>query len=441
MKKIIAMVGFFGVFASSVAGVSAAYFDNTPVIRCDTQITKTLQKGSRGTEVYTLQQALVNFGFLNAAPNGYFGAQTASAVRAFQIDNDIRANGIVGPATRDAINEGLCDNSVTGVTTVDSSVSYDQYDPNARVITPDSSHPTVYATPQNLSRSYVGSTVVNQSGPVLVSGNTSASLASQVAGAGVVYNPSTGYTIGITPRSGSITVTSPVANAVYQEGDTVYVQFGTNNLQTAPYSILLESAISGQSKTVAIISNTSYSFVLTKELLDSVCSGACNNNQQGSFKLVVTTPTIDIAGNTTTLRAAVAPITVNRVPAMGQVSLTTSKTPVNSGEIFKLYVNLPTGTSWGATNYNGYAYGAYTIKLQAVCVPGVTASIAGTPCGQDFILPLNTQTFQQEVPAMITNTSWYKQNVTFRITAINALGQVVGTGETSVTVNAAAFNW
>lgn len=437
MKKIIAMVGFFGVFASSVAGVSAAYFDNTPVIRCDTQITKTLQKGSRGTEVYTLQQALVNFGFLNTAPNGYFGAQTAAAVRAFQADNGIRANGIVGPATRDAVNEGLCDNSVTGVTEVGSTVSYDQYDPNARVITPDSSHPTVYATPQDFSRS----TVVSQSGTVLVSGNSSMSPVSQIAGTGVVYNPTTGYTIGITPRSGSITVTSPVANAVYQEGDTVYVQFGTNNLQTAPYSILLESGISGQSKTVAIISNTSYSFVLTKELLDSVCSGACNNNQQGSFKVVVTTPTIDIAGNTSTLRAAVAPITINRPLPLGQVSITTSKTPVNSGEIFKLYVNLPTGISWGATNYNGYAYGAYTIKLQAVCVPGVTASIAGTSCGQDFILPLNTQTLQQEVPAMITNTSWYKQNVTFRITAINALGQVVGTGETSVTVNAAAINW
>jgi peptidoglycan hydrolase-like protein with peptidoglycan-binding domain len=390
--------------------------------------------------VYTLQQALVNFGFLNASPNGYFGVQTASAVRAFQVDNGIRANGIVGPATRDAINEGLCDNSATGFTQVDSTVSYDQYDPNARVITPDSSHPTVYATPQNLTHSFVNSSV-SQSGPVLVSEGVSSSISSQVAGAGIVYNPSTGYTIGITPRSGSITVTSPVANAVYQEGDTVYVQFGTYNLQSAPYSILLESGISGQSKTVAIISNTSYSFVLTKELLDSVCSGACNNTQQGSFKVVVTTPTIDIAGNTTTLRAAVAPITVNRVPTYGQVSISASKTPVTSGEIFKLYVNLPSVVSGNTTNYNGYISNAYTVTLQAVCVPGVTASIAGTPCGQDFTLPFTTQTFQQEVPAMITNTSWYKQNVTFRITVKNMLGQIVGTGETSVAVNASAFTW
>jgi hypothetical protein len=125
----------------------------------------------------------------------------------------------------------------------------------------------------------------------------------------------------------------------------------------------------------------------------------------------------------------------------GQVSITASKTPVNSNEVFKLYINLPKDISWNATNYNGYTYGAYTVRLQAICGSGVTASIAGTPCGQEFVLPMSESTFQQEVPVMVGNTSWYKQNVTFRITASNGLGQTVGTGETTVSVNAAPFNW
>jgi peptidoglycan hydrolase-like protein with peptidoglycan-binding domain len=436
MKKIIAIVGFIGVLASSTAVTSAGYFDATPVIRCDTQITNTLQIGSSGAEVYTLQQMLLDFGFLNVAPNGYFGSKTASAVRAFQRDNGIRTTGIVGPATRDAVNEGLCDNSTTGVTIVDSffSNNNNQYDPFVRVITPSSANPAIYATPQSFSPEQI---MTPSFQPTNTQGYPQGNYVSPspIIGAGIVYNPSTGYTIGIVPQSGSITVSSPVANAMYKEGDTVYVQFGTDNLQTAPFTILLESSITGQSKTVAIISNTSYSFVLTKELIDSVCSGTCNNNQQGSFKVVVTTPTTDIAGITSTLRAAVAPITISRPPVYGQVSITASKTPVNSTEVFRLYVNLP------STGYNTYINGTYTVKIQALCTTGVTASIAGTPCGQEFVLPMTSSTLQQEVPAVISNTTWYKQNVTFRITAVNAFGQIVGTGETTVSVNATPFNW
>jgi peptidoglycan hydrolase-like protein with peptidoglycan-binding domain len=439
MKKIIAIVGFIGVLASSTAITSAGYFDMAPVIRCDTHITNTLQIGSSGAEVYTLQQMLLDFGFLNVSPNGYFGSKTASAVRAFQRDNDIRATGIVGPATRDAVNEGLCDNSTTGVDSFFSS-NTNQYDPFVRVITPSSANPAVYATPQNFSAEQVISPAYQ---PTYTEGYNQGTYVSPspIIGAGIVYNPSTGYSIGIVPQSGSITVASPVANSVYKEGDTVYVQFSTENLKIAPVTILLESSITGQSKTIAVISNTSYSFVLTKELLDSVCSGTCNNNQQGSFKVVVTTPTTDIAGITSTLRAAVAPITISRPPVYGQVSITASKTPVNPNEVFKLYINLPSTTSWNAVNYNGYMNGAYTVKVQALCTVGVTASIAGTPCGQEFVLPMTSSTLQQEVPVMIGNTSWYKQNVIFRITAMNGLGHVIGTGETTVTVNPAPFNW
>ena len=435
MKKIIAIVGFFGFFAAQTTLASAAYFNTTPLPRCETNITKTLQIGSENNDVIILQRLLVNAGYLSTHPNGYFGRQTASAVRMFQRDNEIAATGIVGASTRNAVNERLCDTSLvdnnhgyyqdsnypTGVTYVT------QNDPFVTVISPTVISPSVYATPQNV---VTPSTTIGASSFVVPQGP------SQIASTGIVYNPSTGYTYGIVPQSGSVTVGSPVANNVYQEGDTVYVAWTTNNIQTAPYSILLESSITGQSKLVAVVGGTSYSFVLTKELLDSVCSGICNNNQQGSFRVVVTMPTTDIAGITSTLRAAIAPITIKRPLSLGLITITSSKTPLSSGEIFKLYVNVPTVT--GGTNTS---IANYSVRIKSICPPSVSASIAGVPCGQEFILPTVITATQQEIPAMITNVTWYKQDVTFQINVVNLLGQTIGTAETKVTANAAPFSW
>ena len=453
MKKILAIVGFFGVFATGVATSSAAYFNNAPAFRCDTQLTRNLQRGSENSEVYVLQKLLVNAGFLRAAPNGYFGYQTQAAVREFQLNNGIRPTGIVGEATRNAINERLCD-----VDLVDNTYNYDYYgysgygygysspttyvapnDPYVQVVSPNPSTPTVYATPQN----YTSPAPVTIANPSVIT-PSSVSVAtpvlpasSQIAGTGIVYNPSSGYTYGITPQPGSITVGSPVAYATYNEGDTVNVNWTTNNLQVSVFSIVLESTITGQKATVAVVPGNSYSFVLTKELLDSVCAGVCNNNQQGAFKISVTAPVADIASNTTILKATISPITIHRPYApLNRVSITTSKTPVNSGEVFKLYLNIPTGASW-----NTYFMGNYSIKVSAVCPSSVSVSIAGTPCGQDFTIPLAPTSFQQEIPASIINPTWYKQDVVFKLTVINLAGQVIGSGETKVTANGASFSW
>jgi hypothetical protein len=361
--------------------------------------------------------------------------------------------------TRNAVNERLCDTDL-----VDNTYSYNysysndgnygysvgttyvnSVDPFVQVISPSLSAPSVYATPQDISVTRAVSTAASRvvtggytSGPSIATpiATIPSNQSSQIAGTGIVYNPSTGYTYGIVPKSGSITVSSPVANSFYQEGDTVSVRWTTNNLQASTFAIVLESAVTGQSKTVAVVSGTSYSFVLTKELLDSVCAGTCNNNQQGSFKVVVTTPTTDIAGITSTLRAIVTPITIRRPLTAATVSITASKTPVNSGEIFKLYVNIPTGASWNA----GLA-GNYTIKVRAVCQSNVAVSIAGTPCGQEFTIPFAPTSFQQEIPASIINQTWYKQEVTFQLAVVNLQGQTIGVGETKVVANGAPFSW
>jgi peptidoglycan hydrolase-like protein with peptidoglycan-binding domain len=446
-------LGFFGILANTA---SAAYFDYAPAPRCDVQITRQLSRGSEGVEVTVLQDFLNRAGYLNATPNGYFGPATTAAVRAFQSANYISATGTVGPATRNAINERMCDTDLRGDSMTyygnyssnygygySSGTTYvDLYDPFVKVISPVVTTPTVYTNPQNVimpsNYSPYGTTVSNS---VITSASFAPATVPGIASTNIIYSPSLGYTYGLTPATGSLTITTPVANSVYNEGDTVYLAWSTNNLNANGFNILLENTSTSQSKTVTSTTGNSASFVLSKELLDVVCAGACglnySNNYQGTFRIVVTTPIRDISGTVSTFRAAVAPITIKRPYAnFGTVSITTSKTPVTSGEIFKLYVNIPTGASW-----NSNVYGQYSFKIRAICPAGTTASIAGVSCGNDFVIPFAPTFFQSEIPASIVNTSWYQQNVTFVLTVTNLAGQVLGTSEARVMVNAAPFSW
>ena len=54
-----------------------------------------LQKGDEGTSVTSLQEALIELGFLGGKPDGKFGKGTESAVIAFQQKNDYPATGIM----------------------------------------------------------------------------------------------------------------------------------------------------------------------------------------------------------------------------------------------------------------------------------------------------------------------------------------------------------
>ena len=60
---------------------------------------KTLKTGSRGTEVKKLQTALKEKGYYSMKVDGVFGKGTLSAVKAFQKDNGLKADGIAGPQT------------------------------------------------------------------------------------------------------------------------------------------------------------------------------------------------------------------------------------------------------------------------------------------------------------------------------------------------------
>lgn len=64
-----------------------------------------LQVGSKGSEVVALQKLLAKLKFFSGPTNGNFGQVTKAAVIKFQKANGISALGVVGPATRAALNK------------------------------------------------------------------------------------------------------------------------------------------------------------------------------------------------------------------------------------------------------------------------------------------------------------------------------------------------
>lgn len=59
----------------------------------------TLRRGDSGNEVISLQQRLIQLGYLTVTADGSFGNMTADAVTAFQQRNDLEADGVAGPTT------------------------------------------------------------------------------------------------------------------------------------------------------------------------------------------------------------------------------------------------------------------------------------------------------------------------------------------------------
>ncbi|MEH2235295.1 peptidoglycan-binding domain-containing protein [Nostoc sp.] len=59
-----------------------------------------LRVGDRGEPVRIVQEQLIQAGYLEGEPNGYYGPYTADAVRRFQSANFLTASGVAGPTTR-----------------------------------------------------------------------------------------------------------------------------------------------------------------------------------------------------------------------------------------------------------------------------------------------------------------------------------------------------
>ena len=60
----------------------------------------TLRKGSTGTAVSQLQEALVSLGYMAGKPDGTYGDETVAAVKAFQKNNSLNVDGAAGEETQ-----------------------------------------------------------------------------------------------------------------------------------------------------------------------------------------------------------------------------------------------------------------------------------------------------------------------------------------------------
>jgi peptidoglycan hydrolase-like protein with peptidoglycan-binding domain len=69
--------------------------------------TQYLYNGSSGPQVTALQQRLTDDGLYNGPIIGNYGPLTETAVKAYQKKHDINPLGVVGPATRALLNEGI----------------------------------------------------------------------------------------------------------------------------------------------------------------------------------------------------------------------------------------------------------------------------------------------------------------------------------------------
>lgn len=66
-------------------------------------LARTLRQGDTGASVRDLQEMLTRIGYFTGAIDGDFGKRTRAAVLAFQADNHLIPDGIVGPLTREAL--------------------------------------------------------------------------------------------------------------------------------------------------------------------------------------------------------------------------------------------------------------------------------------------------------------------------------------------------
>ena len=63
-----------------------------------------LKKGSKGDEVTTLQNLLIQYGYLSGSASGKYDNATVKAVKDFQINNEIKETGTCGQEFWEKIN-------------------------------------------------------------------------------------------------------------------------------------------------------------------------------------------------------------------------------------------------------------------------------------------------------------------------------------------------
>ena len=78
---------------------SSARYANNPVATANPDAQRTLSLGMTGNDVYALQERLIELRYLSGVADGVFGAETQEALKAFQRNNGLTADGTAGAST------------------------------------------------------------------------------------------------------------------------------------------------------------------------------------------------------------------------------------------------------------------------------------------------------------------------------------------------------
>ena len=415
---------------------------------CLPALHRELKQGNSGEDVYTLQDFLHDAGYLGAAPNGYFGPATKDAVRAFQFQKRIPTTGNIGPITLDALNNAICGGDYDAYgnisaqggdriinlgrtyepvfqgevptrvveipTTVVSANTANIYTNSLNVIPQRQSNPVVIA-PQiapTLTRPASATPVISQNIPAI---NTN-----------IQYYPYDPFRESPLPLPATLVIGSPLNNSSYNEGETINASWTIGNANVIRYIVTFENTTNRLVKEVATVpgSQRTVSFNLNKELLDYLCGGACDTDEQRSFKFNVTATIAGNHGATSEIKGYANPITVRRPFTYGSgVDLQVSKSPIDSGETIDLLVSTPLGHLW---NYG--LFGPFTVTIRTICPAGVIATVNGVPCGTYTASQNSIYTyFFPAIKAQVTNGTIVPQIVTFELVVTSNTGQILGT--------------
>lgn len=273
MKKVLVATGVAVLAIATVAAAQGYVFSTN------------LTVGSTGPAVVALQTALISAGYnipaiaSGAAAKGYFGAQTQSAVKAYQSAHGVPNTGFVGPLTRAALNGGT-----TAMTTTTTTSAC----PAGYVCTPVAGNTTTTTTSSNASAA--GITTPGVPGIMTVAAGP---LSSSVLNVGQSMAPI--ITVRVTAQYSDLDVQSITLDLGNNTGfynklfNTIYVTDGTN--------VLASQAVNGSTAVLSgseyLLGISGFHFIVPKgQYKDLVIKGTLNSSVDSAYISGTKKPTI-----------------------------------------------------------------------------------------------------------------------------------------------------